>query len=119
MSLLEELASFCVRDFSKEDEDKNREKKTRPMGPWGSEEGYEWSFNDDGDAIIKRVEVKSGSIVDSLTFHYVFEGEDDYAKFGGDAGADTVEVRNHIIIVKLHSVRLIVLEIHADQVKRP
>lgn len=96
MALFAELASFCVRDFSKENEDlsnKNGGKKTILVGPWGPEEGgYEWSFNEDGDAIIKRIEIYSDKIIDSLTVKYELDGEDDYAKFGGDGGSLSGEI---------------------------
>ncbi|KAL5713128.1 hypothetical protein ACHQM5_015234 [Ranunculus cassubicifolius] len=70
------------------DENAVSEKKPISMGPWGPDEGYEWSFNEDGDAIIKQIVVYGGELIDSLTIKYEQNGYSDYAKFGGSGGGE-------------------------------
>lgn len=66
------------------------------LGPWGGVGGSNWSFNEDGDAIIKQIVICHGDFIDSITFKHERGGKIEYSKFGGSGGTRTQVITVYI-----------------------
>lgn len=68
------------------------------VGPWGSGSSHSFQFNKEGDAVIKKITIRHGLVVDSLTFEYATHGSIKTSeRYGGPRGGNSDTVPKFIV----------------------